>query len=159
LLLDTPYNIKEQVHEEIGDIVVALEDSSRSVLYSLQSLSSFLDVKDNYKIPEVFDQKNMHKKTVRRCYTTQFCIGVNYWYIVHINKDFYYTTLSCLVADRNDKFIQLLLFPPRTEFLSQCILEMLFVSVLLFTIAALIQSNLESESLAVSCQQKHATPR
>jgi hypothetical protein len=34
-----------------------------------------------------------------RGFSTQFCIGVDYWLSVHINKDFYYTTLSCFSED------------------------------------------------------------
>jgi hypothetical protein len=72
---------------------------------------------------------------------------------------FYYTTLSCLSEDRNDKSTYYILCFPYTELLPQCVLEISFVSIILFAIAALIQSKLESESLVVTCQQKHATPK
>jgi hypothetical protein len=36
LLPNTTDGIKKQVHEEIGNIAVALEDASRSVLFSMQ---------------------------------------------------------------------------------------------------------------------------
>jgi hypothetical protein len=59
LLPNTPYDIQKQVHEEIGNIVVALEDTLRSVLYSIQSSNIFLDVNDKYQIPEVFDHTHL----------------------------------------------------------------------------------------------------
>jgi hypothetical protein len=54
---------------------------------------------------EMFDHKNFDKKTARGGHATHFSVGVNYWYSVHIDKEFYNTTLSCLSADMNDKSI------------------------------------------------------
>jgi hypothetical protein len=88
------YNIKEKLHEKIGNIAVALKDSSRSVVYSMQSSNTLLDVKDKYQILEVFDHKYLDKKTARRGYVTQFCVEMNYWSSVRIDEYFYYTTLS-----------------------------------------------------------------
>jgi hypothetical protein len=70
LLPITPDNIKKQVHKEIGNLVFTLDDASRSILYSMQSSKTFLDVKDKYQIPEVFDHKNLDKKTKRRGFVT-----------------------------------------------------------------------------------------
>jgi hypothetical protein len=77
LLSNTPDDIKKQVQEEIGNLVVALEDASRSVLYSMQSSSTFLDEKDKYQIQEVFDHTHLDEETARRGFATQFCVGVN----------------------------------------------------------------------------------
>jgi hypothetical protein len=93
LFPNTPDNIKKQVHEEIGNIVIALEGASRSVLCVMQSSSTFLDVKDKYTIPEVYDHKHLDEGTARRGFATQFCVGVNYWSSVHIDNHFYRTAL------------------------------------------------------------------
>jgi hypothetical protein len=105
LFTDTSYDIKTQVHDEIGNTVISLEGASRSVLYAMQSSSTFLDVKNTYRIPEVYDHTHFDEGTVMRGFATQFCVGVNYWSSVHTKKDFYYNTLSCLSADRNGKSI------------------------------------------------------
>jgi hypothetical protein len=43
----------------------------------MQSSSTFLDVKDKYQTPEVFDQKHLDEETARRGVATQFCVGAN----------------------------------------------------------------------------------
>jgi hypothetical protein len=106
LLPNTPDHIKKQVHNEIGNIVVDLADTSRSVFLLNTIIKQLLDVNDKYQIMEVFDHKNVDQENTMRGFVTQFCVGVNYWYIIHINKYFYYTsTLSCLSMDSNDKYI------------------------------------------------------
>jgi hypothetical protein len=104
-LTNTPHTMKKQVHEEIRNIGIALEGASRLMLYAMQSSVTLLDVKDKYRIPEVYDHKHLDDGTARRGFATHFCVDVNYWSIVHIDNDFYYTILLCLSADRNDKFV------------------------------------------------------
>jgi hypothetical protein len=96
LLPDTPDDVNKLVNDVIGNIVSLLEAASRSVLYSLQSSITFLDLKDKYKIPDMYDHKHLDKDTSMRGFDTQLCVGVYYWLSVHINNYFYYTTLSCL---------------------------------------------------------------
>jgi hypothetical protein len=79
--------------------------ASRSILYSLQSSSTFLVVKNKYKIPDVYDHKHLDKETSRIGFVTKFYVGVDYWSSIHINTDFYYTTLSCLSEDKHDNSI------------------------------------------------------
>ena len=107
LLPNTPDTVKKQVNDSIGDLVILLEAASRSVLYCLQSTRMFLNVKDKYKIPDVFDHRNLDDKSseLRRGFATQFCVGVNYWSSVHIDNDCYYTTMSCLSEEDNDTSI------------------------------------------------------
>jgi hypothetical protein len=54
LLSNTPDEVKKSVNDGIGDIVSFIESSSRSVLYSLKSSIIFLDVKDKYRIPDMY---------------------------------------------------------------------------------------------------------
>jgi hypothetical protein len=100
-LPSTPDEVKKKVHEGIRDIIVSLEAVSRSFLYSMQSPSTLLDVTDKYQIPDMFDHQHLDEETSGRGFATQFCGGVNYWSRVHINNNFYYTTLSCLSEDMN----------------------------------------------------------
>jgi hypothetical protein len=53
LLPNKPDDVKKSVNDGIGNIVSFLELASRSVLYYLQSFITFLDVKDNYRIPDM----------------------------------------------------------------------------------------------------------
>jgi hypothetical protein len=105
LLPNTPDDVKKKVNDGIGDIVSFLESTSRSVLYTLQSSINFLDVKDKYRIPDMYAHKYLDKETSTRGFATQFCVGVDYWSIIHINNMFYYTTLSYLSDNMDDNSI------------------------------------------------------
>jgi hypothetical protein len=100
-----PDEVKKLVNYGIGNIVSFLESPSWSVLYSLQSSITFLDVNYKYIIPDMYDHKHLDKDTSTRGFSTQFCVGVDYWSSVHIDNDFYYTTLSCLSKNTNDTSI------------------------------------------------------
>jgi hypothetical protein len=105
LLHNTPDDVKKSVNGGIGDIVSFIESASRSVLYSLQSSITFLDVKDKYRIPDMYAHKHLDKDTSTRGFVTQFCVGVDYWSSIHIDNNFYYTTLSCLSENIDDNYI------------------------------------------------------
>jgi hypothetical protein len=60
LFSNTPDIIKKQVHEESGNLIHSLEDASRSVLHAFQPTKTFLNVKNRYQIPDVFDHKNLN---------------------------------------------------------------------------------------------------
>jgi hypothetical protein len=92
LLPETPDEVMKLVNDVIGDIISFLESESRSALYFLQSSIMFLDVKDKYRIPDIYDHKHLDKDTSTRGFSTHFCVGVDYWSSVHIENDFYYTT-------------------------------------------------------------------
>jgi hypothetical protein len=104
LLPNTTDDVKK-FNDGIGDIVSFLESASRSVLYSLQSSITFLDVKDKYRIPDMYAHKDLDKETSTRGFATQFCVGVYYWSSIHIDNYFYYTTLSCLSDHMDDNSI------------------------------------------------------
>jgi hypothetical protein len=88
LLPNTPDDVYKLVNGVIGDIVSFLGSASRSVLYSLQSSITFLDVKDKYRIPDMYAHKHLDKDTSTRGFATQFCVGVDYWSSVHIDNVF-----------------------------------------------------------------------
>jgi hypothetical protein len=62
----------------------------------LKSKSKFDDLKDKYQIPPAFETAKV---------PTQIAVGTNYWSCVHIDDDYYYTTLSCLSPVPNDRSI------------------------------------------------------
>jgi hypothetical protein len=105
LLPNTPDDAKKSVNDGIGDIVSFLESASQSVLYSLQSSITSLDVKDKYRIPGIYAHKHLDKETSTRGFATQLFVGVDYWSSIHIDNDFYYTTLSCLSENIDDNSI------------------------------------------------------
>jgi hypothetical protein len=105
LLLNTPDDVKKSVNDGIGDIISFLELASRSVFYSLQSSITFLDVKDKYRITDVYARKDLDKETSTLGFATQLCVGVDYWSSIHIDNNFYYTTLSCLTDNMDDNAI------------------------------------------------------
>jgi hypothetical protein len=105
LLPNTPDDVKKSVNDSVGDIVPFIESASRSVLYSLQSSVTFLDVKDKYRIPGMYAHKHLDKDTSTRGFATQFCVGVDYWLSIHIDNDFSYTTLSCVSKKMDDNSI------------------------------------------------------
>jgi hypothetical protein len=80
----------------------------------------------------MYDHKHLDKDTSTRGFATQFCVGVDYTI---------FTTLLYLVYQKIrmtiPSYFTLCSIP--TESLFQCILEIFFVSILLFTISALIQ--------------------
>jgi hypothetical protein len=77
----------------------------RSVLYSLKSYITFLDVKDKYIITDMYAHKDLDKETSTRGFATQFCVGVDYGSSIHIDNDFHYTSLSCLSYNMDDNSI------------------------------------------------------
>jgi hypothetical protein len=144
LLPNTPDDVKTSVNDSIGDIVSFLESASRSFLYSLQSSVTFLDVKDKYIIPGMYVHKHLDKDTSTRG------LPLNSVWVGIIGRAFtstmIFTTLLYLVYPKKwmtiPSYFTLCFLP--TELLFQCVLEMYFVSILLFTIAALISQNMES---------------
>jgi hypothetical protein len=105
MLPNTPDDVKKSVNDGKGDIVSFLDSASRSGLYSLQSTITFLDVKEKYRIPDMYAHKHQDKDTSTRGFATQFCMGVDYWSRIHIDNNFYYTTLSCLSEHTDDNSI------------------------------------------------------
>jgi hypothetical protein len=78
LLPNTPDEVKKSVNDGIGDIVSFLDSAPRSVLYPLQSSINFIDVKDKYRITDIYDHRHLEKDTFTRGFATQFCVGVDY---------------------------------------------------------------------------------
>jgi hypothetical protein len=53
----------------------------------------------------MYAHKDLDKETSTRGFATQFCVRVDYWSSIHIDNDFYYTTLSCLSDNMDDNSI------------------------------------------------------
>jgi hypothetical protein len=159
LLPNTPDDIKKSVNDGIGDIVSFLESASWSVLYFLQSYITFLDVKDKYRIPGMYAHNTWTRTRLREA------LPLNSMRVWIIGRAFTSTTtFTTLLYPVYPKIWMKIpsyftsCFLP-TYSLFQCVLEMLFVSILLFTIVALIPQKMESKFSVVMSLQKHATPK
>jgi hypothetical protein len=52
------------------------------------SSSEFKYVQDRYHLPTEFDSKEKYAKAVA------FAVGCDYWSAIHVDDDYYYTSLS-----------------------------------------------------------------
>jgi hypothetical protein len=68
-------------------------------LRSLISSDQFKDVQDKYQLPTAFDSTDAYATA------TAFAVGCNYWSAIHVDDDYYYTSLSCVSEKVNDKSI------------------------------------------------------
>jgi hypothetical protein len=122
---NTPGDVKKSVNDGIGYIVSFLESASRSVLYSLQSSITFLDVKDKYGIPGMYAHKTWTRKRLLEGLPLN---SVSVW---SIGRAFTLTTIFTTLLSIVYLIIWMtipsyftLCFHP-TESLFQCVLEML----------------------------------
>jgi hypothetical protein len=75
-------------------------------LRSLLSSDQFKHVKDKYHLPTTFDSTEAYATA------TAFAVGCDYWSAIHVDDDYYYTTLSCVAEKMNDISILFYFFPP-----------------------------------------------
>jgi hypothetical protein len=67
----------------------------------LLSSSEFKYVQDRYQLPTAFDSKEKYAKAIA------FAVGCDYWSAIHVDDDYYYTSLSCVSERVNDRSILL----------------------------------------------------
>jgi hypothetical protein len=59
----------------------------------------FKNVQDKYQLPAEFDIKDKYAKAI------DFAVGCDYWLAIHVDDDYYYTSLSCVSEKLNDRSI------------------------------------------------------
>jgi hypothetical protein len=85
---------------------MGLQDLSNDIEYLttrglllLLSSSEFKYVQDRYQLPTAFDSKDKYAKGIA------FVVGCDYWSDIHIDDEYYYTSLSCVLERVNDRSI------------------------------------------------------
>jgi hypothetical protein len=63
-------------------------------LHLLLSSSVFKYVQDRYQIPTAFDSKEKYAKAIA------FAVGCDYWSAIHVDDDYYYTSLYCISDEK-----------------------------------------------------------
>jgi hypothetical protein len=72
----------------------------------LLSSSEFKYVQDRYQLPTAFDSKEKYANGIA------FAVGCDYWSAIHVDDNYYYTSLSCISESVNDRSILLYFFFP-----------------------------------------------
>lgn len=81
---------QRRVEKGIGEMVATLENVASRMIRRLPETEEFMKVKKAISLPTVSQgEKAFH-------IPTQFSVGWQYWSSVHVDKDFFYTLLSCV---------------------------------------------------------------
>jgi hypothetical protein len=72
----------------------------------LLSSSEFKYVQYRYQLPTALDSKEKYTKGIA------FAVGCDYWSAIHVDDDYYYTSLSCVSERVNDRSILFLFLLP-----------------------------------------------
>ena len=82
-------NVTKEVRMKMDDnmkgLVEMLEKKSRFLLSGMPNMTEHLKMMKHWDVPVMGVT----------ALSTQFCVGQNYWAPMHIDKDYFYTTLSC----------------------------------------------------------------
>jgi hypothetical protein len=90
---------KNECNSGLHDLLNGLEYRMSRGLHSLLSSKYFKDVQDKYQLPTAFDSKEKYAKDVA------FAVGCDYLSSIHVDDDYYYTSLSCVYEIVNDEII------------------------------------------------------
>jgi hypothetical protein len=91
---------QETVHnfnDKLGNILRDTENLVFRRLKYLFSSTYLTQLQDTYQIPTAFDRKERCNKA------TAFALVYNFWSAIHIDDDFYYSSLYCISEDEDDK--------------------------------------------------------
>ncbi len=91
--------LQEDLIEGIAKLCFDLETASSRIGNGLVESREYKEVKDFTKTPSVAGRNG---KREQEKFATAFSIGRNYWSKSHVDKDFYFTTLSVVVPNRKD---------------------------------------------------------
>jgi hypothetical protein len=83
----------------LRDLLSDMEYLTSRGLQSLLSSDQFKHVQDKYQLPTAFDNTEAYATA------TSFAVGFDYWSAIHVDDDYYYTTLSCVAEKVNDRSI------------------------------------------------------
>jgi hypothetical protein len=86
----TSVAIKTECNLGLQDLLNDIEYLTSRGLRLLLSSSEFKYVQDRYHLPTAFDSKQNYAKA------TAFAVGCDYWSAIHVDDDYYYTSLSCI---------------------------------------------------------------
>jgi hypothetical protein len=93
---------EQTIHEcnsGLRDLLSDMEYLALRGLWSLLSSDQFKHVQDKYQLPTAFDSTEAYATA------TAFAVGCDYWSAIHVDDDYYYTTLSCVSKKVNDRRI------------------------------------------------------
>jgi hypothetical protein len=83
----------------LRDLLSDMEYLSLRGLRSLSSSDQFKHVQDRYQLPTDFDSTDDYVTS------TAFTVRCHYWSAIHVDYDYYYTSLSCVSEKVNDRKI------------------------------------------------------
>jgi hypothetical protein len=83
----------------LQDLLNDIEYLTSRGLRLLVSSSEFKYVQDRYQLPTEFNSKQKYAKAIA------FTVGCDYWSAIHVDDDYYYTSLSCVSERVNDRSI------------------------------------------------------
>jgi hypothetical protein len=83
----------------LRELLSDMEYLTSGGLRSLISSDQFKHVQDKYQLPTAFDSADAYATA------TAFAVGCDYWSAIHVDDDYYYTSLSCVPEKVNDRSI------------------------------------------------------
>jgi hypothetical protein len=95
----TSVAIKTESNLGLHDLLNDIEYLTSRSLCLLLSSREFKSVQDKYQLPTAFDSKDKYANAIA------FTVGCDYWSAIHVDDDYYYTSLSCVSGKVNDRSI------------------------------------------------------
>jgi hypothetical protein len=92
----TSDRMKTECNMGLQDLLNDIEYLTSRGFRLLLSSSEFKYVQDRYQLPTAFDSKEKYAKGIA------FAVGCDYWSAIHVDDDYYYTSLSCVSERVND---------------------------------------------------------
>jgi hypothetical protein len=88
-----------QCNSGVRDLLSDMQYLTSRGIRSLLSSDQFKHVQDKYQLPTAFDGTEAYATA------TAFAVGCDYWSAIHVDDDYYYTTLSCVAEKVNYRSI------------------------------------------------------
>jgi hypothetical protein len=95
----TSDGMKTECNMGLQDLLNDIEYLISRGIRLLLSSSEFKYVQDRYQLPTAFDSKDRYAKGIA------FAVGCDYWSAIHVDDNYYYTSLSCVSERVNDRSI------------------------------------------------------
>jgi hypothetical protein len=95
----TSEHTMNEYNSGLRDLLSDIEYLTSRGLRALLSSDQFKHVQDKYQLPTAFDSTEDYATA------TAFAVGCDYWSAIHVDDDYYYTTLSCVSEKVNDRSI------------------------------------------------------
>jgi hypothetical protein len=91
--------LKTECNMGLQDLFNDIEYLTSRGLRLLLSSSEFKYVQDRYHLSTAYDSIEEYAKGIA------FAVGYDYWSAIHVDDDYYYTSLSCVSETVNDRSI------------------------------------------------------